>query len=180
MGQIIVTMFVSLDGVVEAPERWSLKYTNDDIAKLKLDELLGADALLLGRATYQVFADSWPKRSGEMAQRFNSLPKHVPTTTLKRLEWNNSHLLRSDLAEEVSKLKQTYARDILVYGGTTMVSTLADEDLVDEYRLLYYPVALGGGKRLFRDGTRTTLRLTETRNFPPNVVYLRYQPQRES
>jgi dihydrofolate reductase len=179
MGSVIVAMFVSLDGVVEAPEKWSSKYWNDDIEKLKRAELFdAADALLLGRVTYQGFADSWPHRSGEWADRMNSLPKHVASTTLKDLAWNNSHLIKGDLAQHVSKLKQTYARDILVYGGTTMVSALASHNLVDEYRLLVYPVVLGGGKRLFKDGTTATLTLTESRTCHPNVVFMRYQRAR--
>lgn len=176
MGNVIVTMFVSLDGVVEAPEKWSSKYWNDDIAKFKHDELFGADALLLGSATYEGFAGAWPRRSGEFADKINGLPKHVASTTLKNLEWNNSHLIEADLARHVSKLKQTYARDILVYGGGTMVSALAGENLVDEYRLLLYPVVLGGGKRLFKDGTTATLTLTESRTCHPNVVFVRYRP----
>jgi dihydrofolate reductase len=178
VGDVIVTMFVSLDGIVEAPEKWALKYWNDEIAKLKHEELFGADAMLLGRSTYQVFAGSWPKRSGEFADRFNALPKHVASTTLKDLEWSNSQLIKGNLGEQVSRLKQRYPQDILVFGGTTLVSALAGHNLVDEYRLLVYPVVLGSGKRLFKDGTQATLTLMESRTFLPDVAYLRYEPAR--
>jgi dihydrofolate reductase len=178
VGDVIVTMFVSLDGIVEAPEKWALKYWNDEIAKLKHEELFGADAMLLGRATYEVFAGSWPKRSGEFADRFNALPKHVASTTLKDLEWNNSLLIKGNLGEQVSRLKQRYPQDILVFGGTTLVGALAGHNLVDEYRLLVYPVVLGSGKRLFKDGTQVTLTLMESRTFLPDVAYLRYEPEK--
>jgi dihydrofolate reductase len=177
MGKVVVTMFVSLDGVMEEPA-WTMPYWNDEIAKFKLDELFATDAHLLGRVTYQGFAAAWPSRTDEagFADRMNSLPKFVVSTTLEKVEWNNSRLIKENVAEEVSKLKQQPGQDILIAGSGTLVHTLMQHDLIDEYRLLVYPVVLGSGKRLFRDGSKATLKLVETKTFSSGVVLLRYQP----
>jgi len=177
MRKVVVTMFVSLDGVMEEPA-WTMPYWNDEIAKFKLDELMATDTHLLGRVTYQGFAAAWPSRTDEQgfADRMNSLPKYVVSTTLEKVEWNNSRLIKANVAEEVSKLKQQPGQDILVAGSATLVQTLMHHDLIDEYRLLTYPVVLGSGKRLFRDGSKAALKLVETRAFSSGVVLLRYQP----
>ena len=186
MRKVVVSEFVTLDGVMEDPggaEKsahggWTWPYSNQENEKFKFDELFAGDALLLGRVTYQGFAAAWPSMTDEMgfAGRMNSLPKYVVSTTLKTVEWNNSILIKGDVAAEVSSLKQQPGQDILVFGSGTLVHTLLQHDLIDEYRLLVYPVVLGSGKRLFADGSGTALKLTETKAFTTGVVLLTYQP----
>jgi len=180
MRKIIVTDFVTLDGVTEAPEKWSFPFGNDEIAKFKQDELFASDALLLGRVTYQVFAAAWPSRTDEQgfADIMNGLPKYVVSTTLDKVEWNNSTLIKGNVADEVAKLKQQPGQSILIYGSGTLVHALMQHDLLDEHRLLVYPVVLGGGKRLFKDESSATLKLVESTAFGSGVVLLRYQPAR--
>jgi dihydrofolate reductase len=186
MGKIVVTEFVSLDGIFEDPGGsesykhggWSFQFNRgDDGDKFKLDEAMASDALLLGRVTYQGFADAWPSRTGEFADKFNSMPKYVVSTTLNTLEWNNSHLIKGDVAGEVPKLKEQFGGDVVVHGSGQLVNTLKERDLVDEYRLMVFPVVLGTGKRLFADGgDLVPLNLAETRQVGPDgVVILTYQ-----
>jgi dihydrofolate reductase len=145
--------------------------------KFKLDEVMASDALLLGRVTYQAFAEAWPSREGEFADKFNNMPKFVVSTTLEEPEWNNSTLIKGDVAEEVSKLKQQPVGDILVNGSAELVHTLIEHDLVDEYRLMVFPVVLGSGKRLFRDTSDAIpLRLVDTKTVGSGVLILIYQP----
>src|SRR6266516_842652 len=179
MRKVIVSEYVTLDGVMEEPGTWSFQFWNDEAAKFKFDELFASDALLLGRVTYQGFAKAWPSMTDEQgfADRMNSLPKFVVSTTLKEVEWNNARLMKGNIAEEVSKLKQQPGQDILVSGSGELVHTLMQHDLIDEYRLMVHPVVLGSGKRLFRDGSDTTvLRLVDTKTFSSAVVVLTYQP----
>jgi len=180
MRKVVVTEFLTLDGVMEAPEKWTSPFGNAEIAKYKSDELFASDTLL-GRVTYQGFAAAWPSRTDEsgFADRMNSLPKFVVSTTLKEVEWNNSNLIKENVAEEVSRLKQQPGQNILIYGSGALVHTLAQHDLIDEYRLLVYPVVLGSGKRLFKDGSDTTLKLAETQAFSSGVVALHYAPKRK-
>ncbi len=179
MRKIVVAEFLSLDGVMEAPA-WTAPYWNDEIAKFKYDELFASDVLLLGRVTYQGFAAAWPSSDeGDFADRMNGLPKYVVSTTLKTVEWNNSHLINENVAEEVSRLKQQSGQDILVAGSATLVNTLMEHNLIDEYHLLVYPVVLGSGKRLFRDGSKATLKLVETKTFSSGVALLGYQPDKK-
>ena len=186
MGKIVVTEFVSLDGIFEDPGGaesykhggWSFQINRgDDGDKFKLDEALASDALLLGRVTYQGFADAWPSRTGEFADKFNSMPKYVVSTTLNTLEWNNSHLINGDVAREVPKLKEQFGGDVVVHGSGQLVNSLKERDLVDEYRLMVFPVILGTGKRLFADGgDLVPLKLADTRQVGPDgVVILTYQ-----
>jgi len=183
MRKVVVTMFLTLDGVIEAPEKWSFPYWDDETEKFKTDELFAADAHLLGRVTYQGFAAAWPSMTDEtgFAERMNSLPKYVVSTTLVKAEWNNSTIIKDAkrVAEEVSKLKQQPGQDILVAGSATLVHTLMQHDLIDEYRLLTYPLVLGSGKRLFRDESKATLKLIEAQTFSKGVVLLRYQPDKK-
>lgn len=145
--------------------------------KYAWEQLLASDALLLGRRVYQVFAASWPSRGGEFADRMNSLPKFVVSTTLEELEWSNSSLIRGDVPREVSKLKQQSGQDILIYGSGDLMHTLMQHDLIDEYRFWVNPVVLGSGKRLFTDGSsKTALKLVHTTTFSTGVVVLSYQP----
>jgi len=183
MRKVIVSEFVTLDGVMEAPDKWQFPFWNDETGKFKLDELLACDALLLGRVTYQEFAEAWPSMTDEegFADRMNSLPKFVVSTTLKEpnLKWNNSRLIKGDITRETSKLKQQPGQDILISGGAGLVHSLMQRDLIDEYRLLVYPVVLGRGKRLFRDESNATLKLVETKTLGSDVVLLTYQPEKQ-
>jgi dihydrofolate reductase len=158
VGRIVVTEFVSLDGVMEDPGgsesfrhgAWSFEFDRGDEGnKFKLDETLATDALLLGRVTYEGFAQAWPTREGEFADKFNTMPKYVVSSTLENPEWTNSTVLKGEVPEEAAKLKDAYDGDIVVHGSAQLVQTLLEHDLVDELRLMVFPVVLGTGKRLF-------------------------------
>jgi dihydrofolate reductase len=178
MRKVIVSEFMTLDGVVEAPNKWSFPYWGDDIGEFKRAELFAVDALLLGRVTYEGFAAAWPGRTDEAgyADRMNNMPKYVVSTTLQAAEWNNSHLIKQNIAEEVARLKQDGGQDILIFGSTRLAQTLLQANLVDLYHLLVYPIVVGSGQRLFGEGDNTGLKLTETRSFSSGVVLLVYQP----
>ena len=177
MRTLAATLFMSLDGVVESPEKWSFQFWSDETQKFKLDELRTTDALLLGRVTYEGFAAAWPSRkdSDGFADRFNSIPKFVVSKTLKTLDWNNSHLIKGDLGTEVSKLKQQEGQDVVIHGSPTLIRSLLPHDLIDEYRLLVYPLVLGHGKRLFDDASQAKLKLAESEAFSKGVVKLVYR-----
>jgi dihydrofolate reductase len=185
MGRIVVTEFVSLDGVVEDPGGaedfrhggWSFEFSRgDDGDKFKLDEAMDSAALLLGRVTYEGFADAWPSREGEFADKFNQMPKYVVSTTLKDPEWNNSTVISGDVAEEVARVRDEIDGDIVVHGSATLVQTLLEKDLVDELRLMVFPVALGSGKRLFGEtDDKKPLRLADSRAVGDGVAILIYQ-----
>jgi dihydrofolate reductase len=189
MRRIVISEFVSLDGVVEDPggaEKfkhggWSFKFRDDQVPKYKMDELKASDSLLLGRVTYQEFAKAWPSRKDDVgfADKMNSMPKYVVSTTLKKVDWNNSRLIKANVVEEVKKLKQQQpGKDILVYGSGKLVNTLLQHDLVDELRLMVHPVVLGSGKRLFDDTVETmkVLKLADSKTFPSGIVLLSYHP----
>jgi dihydrofolate reductase len=185
MRKLVVTEFVTLDGVMEAPggepthphSGWVFDFMGEEQQRYKFQEVLEADAQLIGRVTYESFAGAWPKRTGEFADRMNSMPKYVVTTTLGELEWNNSTPIRGDVADEVRKLKEQDAGPILVAGSRTLVHTLMDEDLVDEFRLMVFPVVLGSGKRLFPESPdKRTLELTDTKTFDTGVQLNTYRP----
>lgn len=176
--RLAATFFVSLDGVIDEPHKWSFPYWNDEIGKFKLDEVMATDALLLGRVTYEGFAAAWPGRKDAegFADRFNSMPKYVASRTLKELKWNNSHLITGDLAREVSKLKEQPGQDIVIHGSPGLIHSLMPHNLIDEFRLLVYPIVLGQGKRLFDSGAQTKLQLVESRAFATGVVKMVYRP----
>ena len=186
MGKIVVTEFVSLDGVMEDPGGsedfkyggWSFEYSRgDDGDKFKLDEAMDSEALLLGRKTFEGFADAWPSRDGEFADKFNNMPKYVVSSTLEDADWNNSTVLKGDVVEEVSKLRQGPNGDIVVHGSAQLAQTLVENDLVDELRLMVFPVVLGSGKRLFGDTSdKKALRLTDSKTVGDGVSILIYQP----
>jgi dihydrofolate reductase len=179
MRNVVVTEFLSLDGVMENPG-WTFEYWNDEIARFKGEESAAGDALLLGRVTYQGFAAAWPESQDERADYFNNVRKYVVSRTLDApLSWNNSTLISGDIAAAVTELKQQDGRDIVVHGSATLVQTLMEHDLVDRYRLLIYPVVLGQGKRLFREGIPTSLKLLESRAFSSGVVAAVYEPARK-
>jgi dihydrofolate reductase len=185
MGNVVVTEFVSLDGVMEDPGGaedfehggWTFEYDRGPEGdKFKLDEVLEAEAHLLGRVTYEGFAEAWPSREGEFADKINSAPKYVVSTTLEEAEWNNSTVIKGDVAAEISKLKQQVDGDILVAGSATLVQTLFEHDLVDELRLMVFPTVLGSGKRLFGDGfDRTNLRLVDSKALDSGILILTYE-----
>lgn len=180
MRKLVVAEFLSLDGVMEAP-MWTFKYWNDEIAAFKGEETSTSDALLLGRVTYEGFAQAWPESKDEGAEYFNNVRKYVASTTLTEpLEWNNSHLIKGSIVEAVSKLKQQDGTNITVHGSGRLIQTLIQHDLVDVYRLLVYPVVLGKGQRLFEAGTTATLKLVEARPFSSGVTALIYEPERKA
>ena len=186
MGRIIVTEFVSLDGVMEAPgggERFEHAGWTFEIARgaegdqFKLDETLDSEALLLGRVTYQGFAAAWPSMQGPFADKFNTMPKYVVSRTLEKADWNNSTVLGGDVVTEVEKLKARLRGNIVVHGSAQLAQTLIEHSLVDELRLMVFPVVLGKGKRLFGEGTDVTrLRAAETRQVGADgVLILTYE-----
>lgn len=190
MSKLVVSEFITLDGVVEDPGGaesfehggWSFKFEQGpEGEQYKLDEVLAADALLLGRVTYEGFAAAWPAITDEagFADKMNGMPKYVVSTTLERPEWNNTTVIKGDVAGEVPKLKQQ-AGDLLVTGSPTLIRTLMEHDLVDEYRLMVFPIVLGTGKRLFGDGSKlSTLRLVDAKPVGPDgVVVLTYERAR--
>ena len=186
--RIVVTEFMSLDGVIEDPGGaenfqyggWTRPYWGDDIGAFKFAELMASDAQLLGRVTYDGFAKAWPTMpdTGEFGERMNGMPKYVVSTTLKTAPWNNSHIIRENVADEIFKLKQQAGQDILLAGSATLANFLAKHDLVDEYHLLVYPVVLGAGKRLFQEG-KIDLKLVKAQPFNSGVVAQIYQPDRK-
>jgi dihydrofolate reductase len=185
MGKIVITEFVSLDGVMEDPGGaegyryggWTFEFNRGEEGdRFKLDEALESDALLLGRVTYEGFAKAWPSREGEFADKYNGMPKYVVSSTLKKADWNNTTVLRGDLVEEVSKLRRAPGGDIVVAGSSTLAQALIENDLVDELRLMVFPVVLGAGKRLFGEtGDRKRLRLTGSRVVGDGVAILIYE-----
>jgi len=189
MGRIVVTEFISLDGVIEAPgggekfkhAGWTFKFNRGaDGDKFKLDEMLSSAALLLGRVTYEGFAAAWPSRDGEFADKFNSMPKYVVSSTLTKPTWNNSTVLKGDVVDQVSGLKQKQDGNIVVHGSAMLVQTLLEHDLVDELRLMVFPVVLGTGKRLFGETSdRKTLRLTDSKVVGDGVAIFTYEPAPE-
>ena len=189
MGRIVVTEFVSLDGVMEDPggdsgfkhAGWTFDIAQgQEGADFKLNETRNSEALLLGRVTYQGFAKAWPSLDGEFADKFNSMPKYVVSSTLDRAEWNNSTVLKGDVVKEVSRLRQKPGGDIVVHGSAQLVQTLLEHDLVDELRLMVFPVVLGSGKRLFGNTSdKKTMRLADSKTVGGGVTILTYHPTAE-
>jgi dihydrofolate reductase len=177
VGRIVVTEFISLDGVVEAPSG-AFDFGEEGRA-FKLDELHASDALLLGRGTYDIFAASWPSETDEIvfAEKLNSMPKYVVSATLENPDWNNSTVLQGDLVDAVTKLKRDSDGNIVVHGSPQLVQGLVEHDLVDELRLMVFPIVLGSGKRLFgaTSGLKR-LRLANSRTFADGITVLIYEP----
>jgi dihydrofolate reductase len=186
MGRIVVTEFVSLDGVIEDPggaegfkhAGWSFEISRGEEGdRFKLEETMGSAALLLGRVTYEGFADAWPSREGEFADKFNQMPKYVVSSTLKDPDWTNSTVIGGNVREEVARLRDEIDGDIVVHGSATLAQALIEEDLVDEFRLMVFPVVLGSGKRLFGETTdKKPLRLADSKTVGDGVEILIYQP----
>jgi len=186
MGKIVVTEFVSLDGVMEDPGGsedfkyggWTFEIERGEEGdKFKLDETMDAEALLLGRRTFEGFAEAWPSREGEFADKFNNMPKYVVSSTLKDPEWNNSTVVDGDLAESVGKLRDEIDGDVVVAGSAQLVQALIEHGLVDELRLMVFPVVLGSGRRLFGETSdKQSLKLTDSKFVGDGVAILTYQP----
>jgi dihydrofolate reductase len=186
MGRIIVTEFISLDGVIEAPgggedykhAGWTFKINRGDEGnQFKLKETSDSEALLLGRVTYEGFAAAWPSREGEFADKFNSMPKYVVSSTLKKAEWNNSTILNGNVTEEISKLKKKLNGNIVVHGSARLVQALVANDLMDELRLMVFPVILGSGKKLFAEMNHNkSMKLITSQTVGDGVEILVYEP----
>jgi dihydrofolate reductase len=175
MGKLTVTSFITLDNVVEDPHLWSGQFQSDDTGELNGAVLAEADAMLLGRVTYEGFADAWPSREGDFADKFNDMPKYVISSTLSDPAWNNTTVLSGDITEEVEKLKQQHDGDVVVHGSRQLAQTLLESDLVDELRLMVFPVVLGSGKRLFGETSdKKRLQLQSSRTVGDGVVVLVY------
>jgi dihydrofolate reductase len=185
MGRIVVTEFVSLDGVMEDPGGaegyehggWTFEIDRGEEGdQFKLDETKASEALLLGRVTYEGFAAAWPSREGDFADKFNSMPKYVVSSTLKDPEWTNTTVVGDDLGQEVARLRDAHDGDIVVHGSGQLVRGLLEQDLVDELRLMVFPVLLGSGKRLFADTSgKKPLALSESRTVGDGIAILIYQ-----
>jgi dihydrofolate reductase len=190
MGRIVVSDNVSLDGVIQDPAGdegfrvggWvGLIKDRPKLNKLALDEALSAEALLLGRRSYEWFAARWPSRSGELADRLNSLPKYVVSSTLEHPDWSNSTVLEGDVLDEVTKLKHELNGEIVVPASFQLVRTLMEHDLVDELRLKIFPVVLGAGERLFGETSdKRAMRLVDTQTVEGDVLFLIYEAVREA
>ena len=182
MRKVIGSELVSLDGVMEAPETWHLPYFNDEMGEAIGAAMADSDAMLLGRVTYEEFAAFWPSQEGgedqEFADYMNNTPKYVVSETLQEpLEWQNSTLIKDNVAEEIAKLKQQPGKDISIVGSGTLVRSLLADGLLDELRLMLHPVVVGSGKRLFEDGSdQKALELVDSKTFSTGVLYLTYRP----
>jgi dihydrofolate reductase len=190
MGRIVMSEFVSLDGVIQDPAGnegfWVGGWVGQikdrkELDKIKLDEALSTEALLLGRRSYEFFAARWQPRRGVLADRLGTLPKYVVSSTLEDPDWNNSTILKGDVVSEVSKLKQEVNGDIVVYASFQLLRTLIERDLVDELRLMIYPVVLGAGQRLFGEiSDKKPMRLVDTRTIAGDIAFLTYEPVRDA
>ncbi|MGI5154053.1 dihydrofolate reductase family protein [Microbispora sp. CA-102843] len=184
MRKVIVSVFVTLDGVQDDPQEWSLEYFTEEYGGYARDQLFAADALLMGRVTYQGFAESWPSITDEgspqegFADRINTMPKYVASTTLRELAWTNSRLIEGDVVDAVRTLKRQPGLDILMYGCGDLARLLARQGLVDEIRLWIHPVVLGRGEHLFTGWSETRMRLAGTRTFGSGVVVQTHEPLR--
>jgi len=179
MRRVIAVELVPLDGVVEAPAEWAFSYSNDEMEEANASGMAASDALLLGRVTYEEFAAYWPHQPGgvPMVDYINSVHKFVVSTTLEEVEWNNSALIKGNVAEEIATLKRQPGKNITILGSGTLVQSLLRNDLIDELRLMVFPIVVGSGKRLFEaGGDQKALELVDSKTFSTGVVYLTYQP----
>ncbi|MBA3779332.1 MAG: dihydrofolate reductase family protein [Chloroflexi bacterium] len=178
MRQVVASIFVSLDGVMEAPEQWTPDFWSDELETYARELLFASGALLLGRRTYEVFAKAWPKRTDEQgfADRINQMPKFIASTTLDSGEWN-AEILKGEVATEVAKVKDQAGGSLLIYGSADLVNYLLQRNLIDEHRLWLFPVVVGAGKHLFKDGLeKKTLKHTGTTPFSSGTLVLTYEP----
>jgi dihydrofolate reductase len=181
MRKVVASEFISLDGVVESPDKWHFPYFNDQMGDAIGAAMAASDAMLMGRFLYEEWAAYWPQQDPDenpVAARMNGVRKYVVSTTLEEpLEWQNSTLIGDNVAEEISKLKEQPGKDISISGSPTLVRSLLEEDLLDEPRLMVHPIVVGSGKRLFEDGgDQKALQLVDSETFSTGVLYLTYQP----
>ena len=177
--RLVATEYMSLDGIFEEPGHWSGPFFNDEAGQFKWAELQASDALLLGRNTYDGFSAAWPKMTGtgEFGEKMNTMTKYVVSSTLDKVDWPGSKLIKGDLVEEIRKLKQESGRDLLLSGSAQLFNAMMRENLIDLYRFMVHPIVLGKGKRLFADGAGTrTLNLTDTKRFSAGIVIMEYVP----
>jgi dihydrofolate reductase len=184
MRKVTAGLFVSLDGVMESPEKWHFPYFNDEMGEAIGAAMAASDAMLLGRVTYQEFASYWPGVSSEeqpFAAHMNDTPKYVVSATLKDADdWQNSTLIKGNVVEEITRLKQQPGKNIAITGSGTLVQSLLQDDLLDELGLMVHPVVVGSGKRLFKEGGDPKgLKLVDSKTFSTGVVFLTYQPAGE-
>ncbi len=180
MRKVVASELVSLDGVMESPEKWSFQFHNDEMAEANEAGMTAADAMLLGRVTYQEFASYWPYQNSTdqpFTDYLNNTSKFVVSTTLAEpLEWQNSTLIKANVAEEIAKLKRQPGKDIGIVGSGTLVRSLLRDDLLDELSLMVHPIVLGNGKRLFEEGgDQKTLELVDSKTFGTGILYLTYK-----
>jgi dihydrofolate reductase len=176
--RVVATEYVSLDGVFEEPGQWSGPWFNDEAAQFKFEELMASDALLLGRKTYEGFAAAWPSMTDEagFADKMNSMPKYVVSSTMDKAEWPGSRLIKGNVADEVRRLKREPGQDLLLSGSGELFNALKDENLIDLYRLMVHPVILGKGERLFSgDNDQRSLKLVQVTPFKSGIVILEYE-----
>ncbi len=182
--RLVATEYISLDGVFEEPGHWSGPFFNEEAAQFKLNELRASEALLLGRRTYEGFAAAWPSMGQDeagFADKMNSMPKYVVSSSLDRVDWTGSRLVKGDLVEEIRKLKQEPGQDLLLSGSGMLFNALTQANLIDLYRFMLHPVILGKGPRLFGDiGEQGNLKLTHTESFRSGIVVLEYEPAERS
>jgi dihydrofolate reductase len=179
MRRIIKSTYVSLDGLIEQLEKWLFEYHDDSATRFATDQLFASDTLLMGRRTYEGFADTWPSQTGDFADKINSMKKYVASTTLDKADWANSTVLTGDLVEEVTKLKQQPGGNILMYGFGPVAQTLLQHGLLDEVRLWVHPVFVGTGSPSdlpFREGNTSRMTPVDTRTLGSGVVILSYRP----
>ena len=177
MRKIIESTLVSADGVIGDPPLWAMEYRDAEVTAEALERLAGADAMLMGRGTYELFSAVWPGQSGEFANRINDIRKYVFSATLDKAGWNNTVILRGDAVAEVTRLKRQDGGELALYGHGRLAQALLEHGLVDELRLSVHPVMVGSGQVLFRDGQKQALRLAGTRTFGTGVVVLTYHPE---
>lgn len=177
MRKIVSGLFISLDGVVEAPDKWHFPYFNDEMGAAVSAQAAEADTLLFGRQTYQEFAAYWPDKGSDVpfADHINNTPKLVASTTLDRVDWRKTSLIRGDLVQFLTRLKQLPGRNISMIGSGTLVRSLLRDDVLDELRLLVHPIVVGRGKRLFDDYVQKKLKLVDSKTFATGVVHLIYR-----
>lgn len=179
MRKILVSQFLTLDGVMEAPEKWNANYLNDaELVNEILTDIAASDSLLFGRTSYEFFAARWPSRTGELADKLNTLPKLVVSTTLQKAEWHNSTIINANASDEIKKMKYQMGKNILVFGSYKLIQTLINDKLIDEYKLFVYPLTFGTGKHLFEQGaTGQTLKLVALKSLATGVVAMTYQTE---
>jgi dihydrofolate reductase len=181
--RLVATEYLSLDGVFEEPGQWSFPFFGEDAEQFKWAEVQASDALLLGRKTYEGFAAAWPSMpdTGEFGEKMNSMTKYVVSSTLDKVEWRGSELIRGNVADEVRKLKERPGQDLLLSGSAQLLNALMQDSLIDVYRIMLYPIVLGKGKRLFANGVdERVLHLTETKMLSSGVVVLEYGPAKKT